>query len=94
VAWPQDADDTGEPYHLPYPGNQSLANVPADLNKLATQIEKVLDTKAQRTSWTNSAGAVVPGTDAAYQPRIKFATTVPDSTVPGVEGDIVIVISP
>jgi hypothetical protein len=75
------------PYSLHVPGDDDLADVPADLTTLATDITTALNGKMSRAD----VGGV-PGADTLYQKKIKIVTSVPSSTSGYEEGDIIFVV--
>jgi hypothetical protein len=97
VVWPADAETTGTPYALPYPGENDIADVPKTLKALAEAIETALDKKLERATFTKggAGGGSQEGTDITYQRRIKVQTKSPIEqapTGPLYEGDVVFVV--
>jgi hypothetical protein len=84
--------DTGTPYALPFPVDSDVANVPLHVRNLAERIELMLDTKMQKTNWTNSAGVAQTGADGLYQTKIKIQTSAPAANATGTDGDIIFVV--
>jgi hypothetical protein len=86
-------DKTAVPYELPFPLGDDVADVPYYIAGLANRLQVVLDSKLQKTDYTNGAGAAVSGTDTLYQKKVTVQTGIPTVATTGKEGDIIIVVS-
>jgi len=73
---------TNDPYQLPYPVDGDVANVPADIKKLADQLVVVLNKKLEE-----APARVI------FQTKVKVVTSVPTSAATYVENDVIFVIA-
>ena len=77
------AVEPSDPYALPYPLANDLADVPGDLKRLANQVTVGLNRKPEESALR-----------AILQSKIKVVTSVPTSTAGYIENDVVFVLGP
>jgi len=87
------ATETNDPYELPFPTDDDLADVPKDIKALANQTTAGLNRKLEENDFTVS-GSTVKGVRTLFQTKVKVVTSIPTSTANYLEYDVVFVIAP
>lgn len=77
------AVEPSDPYALPYPLANDLADVPKDIKALALKVTEGLNRKQEE-----------PALRGLFQSKIKVVTSVPTSTAGYIENDVVFVLGP
>jgi len=87
------ATEPNDPYELPFPTDDDLADVPKDIKALANKTTTGLNRKLEENGFSVS-GTPVKGARDIFQTKVKVVTSIPTSTANYLEYDVVFVIAP